>query len=200
MIILDGVVILQQLVSIQLTSFVHVAEFSFKRILTRKVVYFVTDQYKPGSIKSLERERRKTSIMRCESGLKKGNKCDRSDERNTWEIIRINRSLLNSCWRIGHNQCAMLTYLLLPLFFFFFFFNCGSQFSKLSLKDGLTEWLSTLVRDQEETETKLFLCTKHAEVLEVLADITIYALYCALQILHSFLYISRLVQVTGGIA
>ena len=86
------------------------------------------------------------------------------------------------------------------IFFFFFFFNCGSQFSKLSLKDGLTEWLSTLVRDQEETETKLFLCTKHAEVLEVLVDITIYALYCALQILHSFLYISRLVQVTGGIA
>lgn len=29
--------------------------------MTRKVVYFVTDQHKPGSIKSLECEKRKTS-------------------------------------------------------------------------------------------------------------------------------------------
>ena len=39
-------------------SFGDVAELVFKRLLARKVVYFVTDQYKPGSIKSLEREKR----------------------------------------------------------------------------------------------------------------------------------------------
>ena len=54
-------VILQQLASIQLSSFGDVAELVFKRVLTKKVVYFVTDQYKPGSIKSLEREKRKAS-------------------------------------------------------------------------------------------------------------------------------------------
>ena len=54
-------VILQQLVSIQLISFGDVAEFAFRRVLTRKVVYFITDQYKPGSIKFLECERRKAS-------------------------------------------------------------------------------------------------------------------------------------------
>ena len=39
-------------------SFRDVEELVFKRLLARKVVYFVTDQYKPGSIKSLEREKR----------------------------------------------------------------------------------------------------------------------------------------------
>ena len=58
-IIWDGMVILQQLASIQLTTFGDVAELVFKRVLTKKVVYFVTDQCKPGSIKSLEREKRK---------------------------------------------------------------------------------------------------------------------------------------------
>ena len=58
-IIWDGMVILQQLASIQLTTFGDVAELVFKRVLTKKVVYFVTDQYKPGSIKYLELEKRK---------------------------------------------------------------------------------------------------------------------------------------------
>ena len=58
-IIWDGMVILQQLASIQLTTFGDVAELVFKRVLTKKVVYFVTDQHKPGSIKYLEREKRK---------------------------------------------------------------------------------------------------------------------------------------------
>ena len=54
-------VILQQLPSIQLSSFGDVAELVFKRVLTKKVVYFVTDQYKPGSIKSLKHEKIKAS-------------------------------------------------------------------------------------------------------------------------------------------
>ena len=50
---------LEQLTSMQLTSFGDVVEIVFKRVSTRKGAYFVTDQYKPGSIKSLEREKRK---------------------------------------------------------------------------------------------------------------------------------------------
>ena len=76
-------VILAQLTLIQLASFGDVAEFLFKRVLTRKVVYFVTDQYKPGSIKSLEREKERHSIVRCKSGLKKGSNSDQSIGRNT---------------------------------------------------------------------------------------------------------------------
>ena len=75
-------VILEQTL-IQLTSFGDVAEIVFKRVLTRKEVYFVTDQYKPGSIKSLEREKKRHSIVRCKSGLKKGGNSDQSNERNT---------------------------------------------------------------------------------------------------------------------
>ena len=53
-------VILQQLASVQLMSLGDIAELVFKKVLTRRVVYFLTDQYKPG-IKSLEREKRKAS-------------------------------------------------------------------------------------------------------------------------------------------
>ena len=52
-------VILQQPASIQLTLFEHVAEFVFERVLTKKVLYLLTDQYKSGSIKSYEHEKRK---------------------------------------------------------------------------------------------------------------------------------------------
>ena len=54
-------VILQQPASIQLTLFDRVAEFVFEIVLTKKILYLVTVQYKPGSIKSLEREKRKAS-------------------------------------------------------------------------------------------------------------------------------------------
>ena len=52
-------VILQQPASIQLTLFDRVAEFVSEIVLTKKILYLVTAQYKPGSIKSLEREKRK---------------------------------------------------------------------------------------------------------------------------------------------
>ena len=54
-------VILQQPASIQLTLFDRVAEFVFEIVLTKKILYLVTVKYKPGSIKSLEREKRKAS-------------------------------------------------------------------------------------------------------------------------------------------
>lgn len=54
-------VLLQQLATVQLTTFGDVAEYVLRKILLRDTVYFVTDQYKDGSIKSYERERRKSS-------------------------------------------------------------------------------------------------------------------------------------------
>ena len=63
-------------------------------------------------------------------------------------------------------------------------FNCGSQFVRLILQNGLIECVSELVCDEEEADTKLFLCAKHAEahgvsavcISTVNSDITIYAL------------------------
>ena len=80
----------------------------------------------------------------------------------------------------------MHTYLLLPQFFF----NCGSQFFRLSLKDGLIEFVSEVIWNEEKANTKVFLCTKHSEALGVsvacisIVDsyIAIYALYFTLKI------------------
>ena len=70
------------------------------------------------------------------------------------------------------------------------FFNCGSQFFRLSLKDGLIKCVFELVCDQKEADTKVILCTNLAAALRVStacistvnSDIAIYALYFAMQI------------------
>ena len=75
------------------------------------------------------------------------------------------------------------------------FFNCPSQTFRLSLKDGLIECVSELICDQEEADTKVFLCTKHAESFEVSAacistvdsDIAIYAVFYFANI-NSYVY------------
>ena len=174
-------VILQQLASIQLSSFGDIAELVFKRVLTKKVVYFVTDQYKPGSIKSLEREKRKASDgtirvrieKREQKRLKQWKKYLRNDQ-NKFELVKF----LLEDWSHPTRDAHLFppTTIL--------FLNCGSQLFRLSLEDGLIECVSELVCDQEEADTKVFLCTKHAEVLGVLAscistvdsDIAIYVL------------------------
>ena len=45
------------------------------------------------------------------------------------------------------------------------FFNCASQIFRLSLKDDLIKCVSESAFDQEEADTKNFLCTKHSEAL-----------------------------------
>ena len=93
-------VIMQQLAPIQFMSIDDVAELVFKRVLTMKVVYFVTDQYIPGSIKPLEGQKRKTSNVTIHVRIEKKCKGDWSTGRNTWEMIKIDRSLLNFCWSV----------------------------------------------------------------------------------------------------
>ena len=94
------------------------------------------------------------------------------------EIIKRNWSLLSSCRRISHYAH------LFPLSTILFF-HCGSQFFRLSLKNGLLDCASELVFNQEKADTKVFLSTKQAEAFGVLAacisivdlDIAIYMLY-----------------------
>ena len=65
------------------------------------------------------------------------------------------------------------------------FFNCASQIFRLSLKDGLIECVSELIFDQEEADTKVFLCTKNADARGISAawistvdsNISIYAVF-----------------------
>ena len=99
-------------------SFGDVADLICKSLLTRKVVYFVTDQRKSKSIKFLDREDRKASGGTMQVRIEKRCKGDWSNERHTWEMIKIIRSLVSSCWRIGHIRRTMLIYFLLLLFCF----------------------------------------------------------------------------------
>ena len=55
-------VVLQQLPVVNLSTFGDIAEHILRRMMKRRVAYFVTDQYRNGSIKSYERERRKKEI------------------------------------------------------------------------------------------------------------------------------------------
>ena len=75
------------------------------------------------------------------------------------------------------------------------FFNCASQIFRSIIKDGLIKCVSDLICDQEEADTKVFLCTKHAEAFGVSAactsavdsDITICAVFYFANI-DSFVY------------
>ena len=57
----DGMVLLQQLAAINLPTFGDVSHYLLRRIMKHKLVYFVTDQYHTGSIKSFERDRRQNA-------------------------------------------------------------------------------------------------------------------------------------------
>ena len=83
-------VILQQPASMQVTLLDHVAAFVFERILTKKVLYLFTDQYKPGSIKSLKHEKRKTSDGTMRIRIEKKGTNNRNNGRNNSEMIKIN--------------------------------------------------------------------------------------------------------------
>ena len=180
-------VLFQQLASLQLTSFGDVAEFLFKKVLKKKIVYFVTDQYNQGSIKSLERERRAASEgtmrVRIEEREQKRPKQWKKYLRNDDNKLELVKFLLND-WSHPTRYAHLFTsdtYL---------FFNCASQMHKLTLNDGLVESALEFDCDQEEADTKVFLCCKHAEtygasavcISTVDSDIPLYAMYFASQI------------------
>jgi len=151
----DGMVLLQQLASVHLASFGDVADHVLKRILKRPVVYFVTDQYKPGSIKSYERERRRSNgsvririERRDQPRPKQWAKFLRNDA-NKSELV----DFLLQEW--AHpTQFVSLFDLTTTLYV-----NNGSKFHKLTLNDGriLCEEQELLNTDQEEADTKVFL-------------------------------------------
>ena len=176
-------VILQELASVQLISSGDVTEFVFKRVLSRKVVYFAADQHKPGSIKFLECDKRKaydgTMRVQIEKREQKRPKLWKKYLRNDQNKLELVKFLLED-WSHPTRHVNLFTPAAI------LFLNCGSQFFRLSLKDGLIKCVSELVCDQEEADTNVFFCSKHALVVSpvcistVDSDIAIYALYFAL--------------------
>ena len=102
----------------------------------RKVVYFVTDQYKPKSIKSLEREEREASDgtmqvrieKREEKRLRQWKKYLRNDQ-NKLELVKFLLEDWSDPTRYAH--------LFPPANILFL--NCGSQFFRLSLMNDLID-------------------------------------------------------------
>ena len=111
-------VISQQLASIELTLLSDVAELVSKRVLMRKMVYFVTDQYEPGSIRYLAFEKRKTSDSMMRVRIERREQKRQKQWKNYLRNDQNKSELVNSCYRIAHIRRAMLTYFFLQLFCF----------------------------------------------------------------------------------
>ena len=153
-------VLLQQLTSVQLSTFGEVAEYLLRSILKRKIVYFVTDQYKEGSIKSFERGRRSFSgSMRI--------RIERQNQKRPKQWAKF----LNN----GSNKTELIEFLFkewshptryADMFHVstVLFINNGSHFFKLCVNEGVVQCAEEelLRTDQEEADTKVFLCASHA--------------------------------------
>ena len=177
-------VLLQQLASVPLATFGDVAEFILIKIMQHQNVYFVTDQYTPGSIKTYERERRKESgsirisIERRDQLRPKQWSKFLKDGENKKNLIKF----LFHEWSSNHEK--YVKYLKSRSLFV----NHGEQFHKLTVKKGIIhcQEVTKLATDQEEADTKVFLAAKHASqysdgvcIKTVDSDIPIYALYFA---------------------
>ena len=85
------------------------------------------------------------------------------------------------------------------------FFNCGSQFFRLSLKDGLTECVSELVCDQDRLKKSALVYQAHRSTwslscLYFNSGFRYCNIRCILLCKYRFLCISRLVQVIDEVA
>ncbi|XP_047132181.1 uncharacterized protein LOC124811086 [Hydra vulgaris] len=191
--VFDGMAILQQLANIKLKTFGDISEFILNLILKGSTIYFVTDQYQPGSIKSFERARRKKSgslhfkIQRREQARPNQWQKYMQDADNKVDLITF---LLND-W--SHTEMFAL-----KLTGYILFVNLQSRFYKLTCEVGgqvTSEEVESLHTNQEEADTKVFLCSKHAASIgfdsvcihTVDTDIAIYGLYFQNQLpIHFF--------------
>lgn len=164
---------------VELISFANVAEFAFRRMLTRKVVYLITDQYKPGSTKSLECERSKDLMVQCDFGLKKGSRSNWSNGRNTWKMINKSElvKFLLEDWSNPNVLC--------PLIYSCHYFAFQLWLTIIQIEtNGWCCWMCIWRMIQ------VLLSTKHAKALgastafisTVDSNIAIHALYFPLQI------------------
>ena len=182
--IFDGMVLLQQLEKVQVSTFGDISEFVLKRITKTpsRSIYFVSDQYKEQSIKGYERYRRALggSIRiklerRTQKRPKQWSKYLKSGENKT-DVIKF----LLADWSDKDRFAELLTGIVL-------YVNVENNFYKLEVIAGkvVCNEEESIATNQEEADTKVFLCSKHASqsgsthvcICTVDSDIPIYALY-----------------------
>ena len=180
----DGMVLLQQLEGIQLNTFGDVSEYILKRITfgSAPVIYFVTDQYKSGSIKSFERRKRgdggsvRVKVERREQKKPKQWGRFMKDGENKTSLVKF----LLEDWADETRFIDVISYKKI-------YVNVESKFFVLQVENGSVTCSESeeLETEQEEADTKVFLCCAHAAsaglndvcISTVDTDIAIYALY-----------------------
>lgn len=153
-------------------------------MLTRKVIYLITDQYKPGSTKSLECERSKDLMVQCDFGLKKGSRSNWTNGRNTWEMINKSElvKFLLEDWSNPNVLC--------PLIYscHYFVFQLWLTINQIET-NGWCCWMCIWRMIQ------VLLSTKRAKALGTSAAILQYT-HCIFLCKYQFLCISWMVLVT----
>ena len=188
-IIYDGMVILQQVDAVKLTTFGDLSDTVISRITSRPrttvdTIYFVTDQYRENSIKSYERSRRSQSgtirmkIERRDQRLPKQFQKYLRDAENKSDVI----SFLFRDWSSNQEYMELLRNRKL-------YINVGNYFYKIQVLNNqiIHDEVLELRTNQEEADTKVFLCCQHAAesgyesscIYTVDSDIPLYALYFA---------------------
>lgn len=187
--IFDGMVLLQQLQRIPLSTFGDMSEFLLRRILksNSSIIYFVTDQYFADSIKGYERARRgatgslRVKIQRRDQRIPKQLKKFFANDENKIDTV----DFLLEDWSNESRFANLLEGRRI-------YFNHGSNFTTIEGKNNVvtSEENVSLTNKQEEADTKVFLCCVHARNLglesacieTVDSDIAIYAVHFRQQI------------------
>lgn len=159
--IFDGMVIIQQLSSIHLETFGEMSEYVLNRIINNqaKVIYFVTDQYKENSLKGIERKRRssggsiRVQLTRRKQKRPKQFKKYLNDGGNKVDLVKF---FLRD-WSDPERFKQVIADRVL-------FFTVESKCYRLEVEENSVTCREEecLFSDQEESDTKLFLCCQHA--------------------------------------
>ena len=158
--IFDGMVLLQQLTSVSLSTFGEISEYLLKRITSSpaKIIYFVTDQYKDDSIKGSERQRRASSVIRIQ--------ISRREQKRPKQFKKY----------LGHgcNKVDLVKFLLLDwsdrtrfkqiISGRVIFVTVESDCHRIYVDEDVVKCSreEELSSNQEEADTKMFLCCQHA--------------------------------------
>ncbi|CAB4016690.1 Hypothetical predicted protein [Paramuricea clavata] len=157
----DGMVIIQQTPSTSLETFGDISKYVLERITSvqHKFVYFTTDQYREDSLKSCERKRRapegsiRIQITRRDKKIPKQFKKFLDNGCNKVGLVRF----FLEDWSDPERFKAIIAHRVL-------FITLEPRAYRLEVKDDLVRSVpeENLFSNQEEADTKMFLCSQHA--------------------------------------
>ena len=159
--VFDGMVIIQQLASVNLATFGEMSEYVLKRITFHpgKITYFVTDEYQDDSLKGYERQRGAASgsiriqLSRRDQKRPKQFKKYLNDGVNKVDIVKF----FLKDWSDPKRFETIISERVV-------FVTVESECYQLRVTDSkvVSRRELSLCSNQEEADTKMFLCCQHA--------------------------------------